>query len=185
MLRLRARVVSPTPIGPVTVLWRPDPRAPRVVRILLPAFSRAAPAPLRSAPGSSCGMIEGLARRIESSLMGERVDFSLDPLELGSCPPFQIAVLRAVHRIPRGAVSSYGLVASGLGSPGGSRAVGNALAANPFPIVVPCHRVIRSDKRPGGFQGRRESVLKRALLEGEGIAFDRRGRAVVAALCNP
>lgn len=185
MLRLRARVVSPTPIGPVTVLWRDDPRAPRVVRILLPSSSGAAPtlpsALLPSDPGSSRGMIEELARRIEASLTGERVRFTLDLLDLSALPPFQKAVLRAVHRIRRGAVSSYGRVASLLGSPGGGRAVGNALAANPFPIVVPCHRVIRSDKRPGGFQGRPESLLKRALLEREGVAFDRRGRAVVAA----
>jgi len=55
--------------------------------------------------------------------------------------------------------------------------VGNALATNPFPLIVPCHRAVRSDGSLGGFQG--GPAMKRALLEREGIAFDRAGRAAV------
>jgi len=57
-------------------------------------------------------------------------------------------------------------------------AVGNALANNPFPLIVPCHRAIRSDRHPGGYQGGLE--MKRALLEKEGIHFDATGRVAYA-----
>jgi methylated-DNA-[protein]-cysteine S-methyltransferase len=73
-------------------------------------------------------------------------------------------------------VTTYGRLAAHVGRPGGARAVGRALAGNPFPLVVPCHRAVRADGSPGGYQG--GVPMKRALLEAEGVAFDRRGRAV-------
>ncbi|MGQ9687557.1 MAG: methylated-DNA--[protein]-cysteine S-methyltransferase [Desulfobaccales bacterium] len=124
-----------------------------------------------------CPEIEEIADQLEAFLNGADLTFSLDRvlLQLGS--PFQQAVWRADHGIPRGQVSTYQLIAKAIGMPGGARAVGNALAANPFPIVVPCHRVIRADGTLGGFQG--GHPLKRALLEAEGIFFDQRGRVQV------
>ncbi|MCU0582772.1 MAG: methylated-DNA--[protein]-cysteine S-methyltransferase [Syntrophales bacterium] len=68
---------------------------------------------------------------------------------------------------------SYGGVASKTGAPGGARAAGQGCAKNPFPILFPCHRVIRSDGSLGGFGGGLK--LKRALLEMEGIRFDKNG----------
>ncbi|MCK4234435.1 MGMT family protein [candidate division WOR-3 bacterium] len=82
---------------------------------------------------------------------------------------FQQKVLRAEHGIPRGSVSTYQRIAMYLGNPKGARAVGNALANNPFPIIIPCHRAIRSDGTLGGYQGGLE--MKRVLLEMEGIDF--------------
>ena len=61
-----------------------------------------------------------------------------------------------------------------LGKPGAARAVGNALAANPFPLAIPCHRVVRAGGRLGGFGG--GPALKRALLAQEGVTFDSAGR---------
>ncbi|EFK10557.1 6-O-methylguanine DNA methyltransferase, DNA binding domain protein [delta proteobacterium NaphS2] len=94
------------------------------------------------------------------------------------CGEFQQRVLRAEHGIPRGSVSTYKIIAIYLGNPGGARAVGNALANNPFPLIVPCHRAIRSDRHLGGYQGGFE--MKQALLTKEGIAFDNVGRVT----CN-
>ena len=74
-------------------------------------------------------------------------------------------VLRATARIPYGAVSSYKQVAAAAGSPRGSRAAGNALGANPIPIVVPCHRVLHSGGGLGGYTGGLER--KRLLLDVE------------------
>ncbi|MCK4795669.1 MAG: MGMT family protein, partial [Desulfobacteraceae bacterium] len=71
--------------------------------------------------------------------------------------------------------STYQRIATHLGSPNGARAVGNALATNPFPIIIPCHRAIRSDRSLGGYQGGLD--MKRILLEMEGIDFDDTGRA--------
>jgi methylated-DNA-[protein]-cysteine S-methyltransferase len=64
-----------------------------------------------------------------------------------------------------------------LGCPRAARAVGTALANNPFPIIIPCHRTIRADGTPGGFGG--GIMMKRNLLEMEGVRFDPRGRVIM------
>jgi O-6-methylguanine DNA methyltransferase len=81
--------------------------------------------------------------------------------------PFQQAVWRACMRIPRGQTRSYKWIAREIGRPGSVRAVGNALGKNPFAPLVPCHRVIRSDGRPGGFSGPGGPRSKVALLKKE------------------
>lgn len=65
--------------------------------------------------------------------------------------PFQERVWKACREIPYGRVSSYSALACRLGNPGAARAVGQALGKNPLPLIIPCHRVIRGDGRPGGF----------------------------------
>ena len=77
--------------------------------------------------------------------------------------PFARRVLRATQRIPYGQVATYGEVAERAGSPGGSRAAGNALGSNPMPIVVPCHRVVRAGGALGGYTG---GVERKELLLG-------------------
>lgn len=97
------------------------------------------------------------------------MQFSLGIMRLDLCTGFQRKVLLADHAIPRGRVSTYQLIAKRLRLQSGARAVGSALAANPFPPVIPCHRVVRSDGSLGGYQGGLQ--MKRALLEMEGIPF--------------
>ncbi len=80
--------------------------------------------------------------------------------------PFARRVLRATAQIPYGAVSDYGTISARAGSPRGARATGNALGANPIPIVVPCHRVLRHGGALGGYTG--GTGRKRALLALEG-----------------
>lgn len=167
-----------TQFGPVAVLWSVRGARPRIRRILLstPEISaeRRVRASFPDAARVSCAEIDLVADRIAASMAGEDVRFSLDDVLLGACSRFQQKVLRADHRIPRGRVSSYGRIAEQCGHRNGARAAGTALAANPFPIVIPCHRVIRSDGSLGGFGGGLR--MKRALLAMEGIAFDASGR---------
>jgi len=95
---------------------------------------------------------------------------------------FCARVYDAVRAIPRGRVATYGGIVRALGC-GSARAVGQALRRNPFAPVVPCHRVISSNLRPGGFQGRTSGAAtarKRMLLAAEGVRFDASGR-----LCEP
>lgn len=71
--------------------------------------------------------------------------------DLDRLSPFTRAVLKATAEIPYGEVRSYRWIAEKIGKPGAARAVGNALARNPIPIIIPCHRVVRSDGTIGGF----------------------------------
>lgn len=72
-------------------------------------------------------------------------------------------------RIPSGRVSTYGAIAKAIGFPGAAQAVGQALGANPNPIVVPCHRVVRKDGVLGGYSGGKGEVTKAKLLAREGV----------------
>lgn len=105
-----------------------------------------------------------LPHRLAQSLAGKPVPFA-DPLDLSSATPFQRSVWEVVRAIPWGETRSYAWVAERLGRPRAARAVGQALARNPLPIIIPCQRVIRSDGRLGGFSG--GLALKRRLLERE------------------
>ena len=81
--------------------------------------------------------------------------------------PFQKKVLHKLQEIPRGALISYQALGAAVGAPKGARAVGNALHNNPVPIYVPCHRVITSDGRVGGYGGGASRKLQ--LLRSEGF----------------
>jgi O-6-methylguanine DNA methyltransferase len=92
-------------------------------------------------------------------------------VDLAGLSEFHAAVLRLTAAIPPGEVRPYGWVAREIGRPGSDRAVGNALAANPVPLVVPCHRVVRADGHFGRYSlGADEN--KRRLLEAEGLAVE-------------
>lgn len=107
----------------------------------------------------------GLKRKLQQYFDGQRVLFD-EALDLSGATAFQRRVWLAVRGIPYGETRSYGQIAHQAGSPGAARAIGRAMAANPVPIVVPCHRVIGSDGNLRGFGGGLD--LKRRLLEMEG-----------------
>lgn len=106
--------------------------------------------------------IEG---RLEEYFRGNKVIFDI-PLDLRGTE-FQRDVWRAIYKIPYGRLSSYGRIAEEIGRPRAVRAVGNAVGANPLPIVIPCHRIIRADGGLGGYGGGID--LKLYLLSIEGI----------------
>jgi methylated-DNA-[protein]-cysteine S-methyltransferase len=122
----------------------------------------------------SSPFIEQLAKKIQNFLDGKDIKFSLNCFDFTQCYDFQKKVLLAEHAIPRGWVSTYKKLAMVIGSPDAARAVGNALAKNPFPIVIPCHRAIKSNGHLGGFQG--GIRMKKALLKLEGIQFLANGK---------
>jgi|TARA_B100001142_G_scaffold50152_1_gene47398 methylated-DNA-[protein]-cysteine S-methyltransferase len=82
---------------------------------------------------------------------------------------FQIKVWNAISKIPKGRVKTYKELARSIRKPKASRAVANACGKNPFPIKIPCHRVIRSDGRLGGYSGKGGIKTKRKLLRSEGV----------------
>jgi methylated-DNA-[protein]-cysteine S-methyltransferase len=111
------------------------------------------------------GRLDDVRRELDQYFEGRRRGFDV-PIDWRLTAGFGRRVLKATARIPFGKVASYREVATAAGSPSGSRAAGNALGANPIPIVVPCHRVLRAGGALGGYTGGLEK--KQWLLELEG-----------------
>lgn len=111
---------------------------------------------------------ELIERVIDARLWGKTKASGAIPVDLHELPEFEQQVLRKVLEIPRGEVRPYAWVAAELGRPLAVRAVGNAVARNPIPFVIPCHRVVRSDGRIGNY-GAGGPTAKRAVLESEGM----------------
>ncbi len=104
-----------------------------------------------AAPGGRIGALLAQARReLEEYLAGQRTFFTV-PVDLSRVPAFERSALEVAARIPYGEVRSYRWIAEQLGQSEAARAVGNAMAGNPVPIIVPCHRVVRSDGTLGGY----------------------------------
>jgi methylated-DNA-[protein]-cysteine S-methyltransferase len=131
----------------------------------LPHLSeKAAIASLGKDIGKSTPSIElfyDLVKRFQAYFSGKKVDFP-DAIDYSGYTPFQRGVWETARRIPYGQTRSYGWVAQQLGKPNAARAVGQALGRNPFPIIVPCHRVRAGDGSLGGFSG--GLTMKQSLL---------------------
>ncbi len=162
--------VISTQFGPVGVFWA-GKDSPELVRIVLSGGEGAV---LDLVGEDAVEVTPGPAQReqlgrIEACLAGRGNEVLPDFSGL-DLTDFQRKVLLECWRIPRGRVSSYGELAVRAGCPGGARAAGGVMAANPLPLLIPCHRVVRSDGRLGDFGGGIE--MKRTLLLREGIALD-------------
>jgi len=106
-----------------------------------------------------------LPERLRRYARGQPVAFP-DALDLSAATPFQRAVWQVAQEIPYGQKRSYGWLATKAGKPRAARAVGQAMAANPWPIIVPCHRVISSNGHLGGYGGGLDMKERLLLLEG-------------------
>lgn len=168
-----------SPFGDVGLVWRQKTLSPCIVRVFSPRKNVDMAHLINQAfPGGAVRrshiIIEKICRQIEEFMRGNPVDFSMEYIDMSSCSTFQQKVLLEDWKIPRGRVSSYGKLAGTILVPRGARAAGSALARNPFPIIIPCHRVIRSCGDIGGFGG--GVNMKKTFLEMEGIVFDSRGK---------
>ena len=161
------------------IVYRTNHASARAVRILLPRSKREAQTSIKvlfpQALKSDGDGVSELQKRIQNFFLGDPNPIPLSLVDTSICRPFQLSVLKEEHAVPRGKTSSYGRIANNLNSRA-VRAVGSALARNPFPIVVPCHRAVRSDRTLGGYQGGLQ--MKRQILSMEGVEFDSRGRVL-------
>jgi methylated-DNA-[protein]-cysteine S-methyltransferase len=151
-------VIRDTPIGPLTVAARSG----RICAVHFGeklAFQAGESPDLESEPVLGKAVLE-----LEAYFSGDLREFTV-PVALDG-PPFHVRVWKHLTRIPFGQVETYGQIAQILGSPGGARAVGNACAANPVPVIVPCHRVLASAGL-GGYGG--GLPAKEWLLRHEGV----------------
>lgn len=127
-----------SPVGRVAVLFNPR----GVVKVtLVDDLDRLQPGPIPAIPPWDAE----IGRAIERGAPGDL------PLDLAGLTPFQRRVLDTAAEIPRGEVRPYRWVARRIGNEGAFRAVGSSLARNPVPLIIPCHRVVRSDGRVGGY----------------------------------
>ena len=109
--------------------------------------------------------LDAARQQLEDYLSGVRQHFDL-PLDFCRGTAFQRQVWRVLQRVPFGKLRSYQWVAARVGGPGYARAVGNAVGANPLPLIVPCHRIVAQDASLGGFSGGLRTKRKLLLLEG-------------------
>jgi methylated-DNA-[protein]-cysteine S-methyltransferase len=109
-----------------------------------------------------------VTRQLGEYFAGRRHDFDV-PIDLSGVTPFTKSVLNATAHVPYGQVQSYQDIARTIGQPSATRAVGNSLNRNPIPVIIPCHRIVRSDSSPGGYGGGPEK--KQILLKLEGASL--------------
>lgn len=164
-------VLFDTPIGRCAIAWRGD----AIAGVQLPEATDAETR--RRLDDRFDGVAEGVPPipvqhaidAMVASLRGEADDVADVPVDLDVLPPFQRKVFEVVRTIPAGETLSYGEVAAAVGSPGAARAVGQALGRNPYPIVIPCHRVLAAGGRIGGFTAQGGVSVKAKMLAAEGV----------------
>ena len=165
--RAIGRTTCQTAFGWVGVAWSDEGLA----AITLPVSTEAQalgqlPEPRETTAGLEPGLdVPALLAKLRSYFEGGQVAFD-EPLDPTMGTEFQRRVWKLTREIPRGQTRTYGQLARMAGSPGAARAVGQAMAHNPWPIIVPCHRVVGSDGSLTGFGGGVE--MKRRMLQMEG-----------------
>ncbi|PRD43339.1 cysteine methyltransferase [Phyllobacterium phragmitis] len=159
-----------TAIGPCAIAWGEK----GIVGVQLPEADAAATqaklqkrfplAQERPAPAAVRDVID----RIIALLEGEKVDFSKAPLDMEGLPPLHRQVYEIALQIAPGETLTYGAIARRIGDVSLSQAIGQALGKNPFPIIVPCHRVLGASGKTGGFSanGGAETKLRILTIEG-------------------
>ncbi|MEK6799901.1 MAG: methylated-DNA--[protein]-cysteine S-methyltransferase [Planctomycetota bacterium] len=151
-------------------------RAGALVATLLPAPRKEAETAIRSRYPQAVpakNLLPDFRRQIARYFQGKPTEFTV-AVDLADCPPFHQRALEACRRIPYGRITTYADLARASGNAKAVRAAGAAMARNPLPIVIPCHRVLRSDGTLGGFSSKRGVAEKLALLQME-----------IPALCAP
>ena len=114
---------------------------------------------------------KNLQQQITAYFEGDYIKFSRDiPLIFDGFSLFGISILKTCRKIEFGQTTTYGQLAKKAGRPNTSRAVGSTMAKNPLPLIIPCHRIIRSDGKMGGFSAPGGIILKKKMLELEGQA---------------
>jgi methylated-DNA-[protein]-cysteine S-methyltransferase len=117
------------------------------------------------------GMIARAAEALQRYCAGERETFASIPLDASALSEFDARILTMLRDVPWGHTTTYGSLAATVGAPDAARAVGAAMARNPWPIIVPCHRVLASGGAMGGFSAYGGTMTKQKLLGLEGYGL--------------
>jgi methylated-DNA-[protein]-cysteine S-methyltransferase len=159
-----------TAIGPCAIVWGaagirgtflPERDLERTRARVLRKFPQAAEA---SPPAEIASAID----KMTALLSGEPADLTGIRLDVSGLDPFHVRAAAVARSIPPGQTMTYGQIASRLGEPHAAQTVGQAMGKNPFPIIVPCHRVVGSGGKMGGFSAPGGARTKLRMLEIEG-----------------
>jgi methylated-DNA-[protein]-cysteine S-methyltransferase len=160
--------VFDTPIGACGIAWNEH----GITRFRLPEATRAA-TERRMARGAQANEppphIADVIAEVLRYAGGTKVDFTTVMLDMPDVVPFCRRVYDAARAVGWGETASYGDLAREIGAPGEAREVGQALARNPVPLIVPCHRILTSDGKLGGFSAPGGTATKERLLALEGV----------------
>ena len=160
-----------TAVGTVGIAWSGQ----GLTRLQLPERDAAAterrlrgrsPHAVRDRPPAP---IARAVKLVERYLAGEQADFTAITLDLAGVSDFHRRIYDAARRVGWGETATYGALARRVGSPGAARAVGQAMGSNPVPIIIPCHRVLASGGKVGGFSAFGGAATKQRLLALEGV----------------
>ncbi|MGD9974871.1 MAG: methylated-DNA--[protein]-cysteine S-methyltransferase [Desulfatirhabdiaceae bacterium] len=164
----------PTSFGNAGLIYQASPF--RLKEILLPGAPESHPYPTDDITVDPVGLqlIQFIQNYFKGLFPGDPMIF-WDCLDFGRQTRLQIQVLQTVAAIPYGEIRSYKDIAESIGRPGSARFIGNTMAQNPFPVLIPCHRVIRSNGSMGGFGGGID--LKIRMLDMERLSEDRGQKA--------
>jgi len=150
-------------------------RGTAITRLCLPVGRAAATHMLLrrapdSAPGSPPSEVAETVAAVQRYFRGERVDFSSARLEIGDQGGLQQRIYQALRKVGWGQTTTYGALANGLGAgPEAARDVGEAMARNPIPLIIPCHRVLAAGGKLGGFSAPGGTATKIRMLGLEGV----------------
>lgn len=159
------RLLFDTPLGTCAVEWQGD----RLTRFQLPDTAHAGGPESPSSPPEPPAWVTALVDRVRRHLAGEYQDFSDLPYDFSLPPPFVRDVLRATLGVKAGHTATYGEIAAAIGHPpAASRAVGAALGSNPWPLLIPCHRIVAASGKLTGYSGPGGTATKSRLLVLEG-----------------
>jgi methylated-DNA-[protein]-cysteine S-methyltransferase len=170
-----------TPLGTCGIAWRTPADSdaqPVVTAVQLPeATPQATGSRIARKSGSSQSneppqRIAEIIEKIRKHLQGEVQDFRSVALDLESAAPFFRKVYEATREIPPGQTRTYGEIAKAAGQPGAAQEVGQAMARNPVPLIVPCHRVSAAGGKLGGFSASGGPATKAKLLALEGATVN-------------
>jgi methylated-DNA-[protein]-cysteine S-methyltransferase len=160
-----------TELGTLTVIWSDK----GISQIVLPGSDFGEPR-AKAQQSDLPKWLNDSFEKIKKHLAGQNQDLDSIPLDLSEHPEFHQKVYTRLKKLPAGQTVSYGKLADLIGAHGAARAVGTAMAGNKIPIVIPCHRVIKSDGSLGNYSALEGPLSKRQLLIMEGCEFDKNNR---------
>lgn len=176
-MTLFKHIISSSPIGEIAIIWRKKPKF-QIEEIIISNPNQTASEIVKEKYESEeelhlnkkSKQLNQVLNEINKYFQEKDYKFSLSYLNMDKLKPFQRKVLEAEFKTEKGTVNTYKDIAIEVGSPKAYRAVGTALAKNPFPIIIPCHRTVKADRTIGGFSGFAGGLeSKKILLELDGL----------------